>query len=141
MAVKPGLLVVVGAVILVLIFLLIIFLGRGSGDRTGRGVAVGFQDMADGGKFVLYYADWCPHCQSVKPEFKEFMQSGFVSVNGKKVAVDMVQPEKEPEKAAGVQVDGYPTFLYTDAAGRTVPYEGPRSASGWMAFLKEQVLA
>lgn len=69
------------------------------------------------------------------------MGSGSVTVNGKAVKVDMVQPEKEPEKAKGVNVKGYPTFIYTDAAGKVVEYSGPRDPDGWLAFLKEQVLA
>jgi len=93
----------------------------------------------DGGKFVMYYADWCPHCQSIKPDFKEFMGDGTIKVNGKTIKVDMVQPEKEPEKAVGVDVKGYPTLIYSDAAGKNVEFSGPRTSDGYMAFLKEQV--
>jgi len=89
----------------------------------------------------MYYADWCPHCQKIKPEFKEFMGNGTVNVGGKSVHVDMVQPEKEPEKAKGVDVKGYPTFLYSDANGRVVEYSGPRTSNGFMEFLKEKILS
>jgi thiol-disulfide isomerase/thioredoxin len=93
----------------------------------------------DGGKFVMYYADWCPHCQSIKPDFKKFMGDGTMNVNGKSVKIDMVQPENEPEKAVGVDVKGYPTLIYSDASGKNVEFSGPRTADGFMAFLKEQV--
>jgi thiol-disulfide isomerase/thioredoxin len=89
----------------------------------------------------MYYADWCPHCQKIKPEFKQFMGNGSVNVGGKNVRVDMVQPEKEPEKAAGVDVKGYPTFLYSDANGRVIEYSGPRTPNGFMEFLKTQILS
>lgn len=94
-----------------------------------------------GSSFIMYYADWCPHCQKIKPEFKEFMGNGTVNVGGKSVHVDMVQPEKEPEKAKGVDVKGYPTFLYSDANGRVVEYSGPRTSNGFMEFLKEKILS
>ena len=91
--------------------------------------------------FIMYYADWCPHCQKIKPEFKQFMGNGTMNVNGTNVRLDMVQPEKEPEKAAGVDVKGYPTFLYSDASGKVVEYNGPRTPDGFMAFLKEKILS
>lgn len=91
--------------------------------------------------FTMYYADWCPHCQQVKPMFQQFAASGSVNVNGKDIKLQMVSPEKEPEKMGGVQVKGYPTFLYSDAAGKTLEYNGPRTPDGFMEFLKQQVLA
>ena len=91
--------------------------------------------------FYMVYADWCPHCQKIKPDFKQFMGDGSLNVNGKTVRVDMVQPEKEPEKVAGVDVKGYPTFLYSDANGRVVEYSGPRTSDGFMEFLKTQILS
>ena len=111
-----------------------------------KNVVQGFEGAAaaeggDAGKFVMYYADWCPHCKSIKPEFEQFMGNGSVNVNGKSVKVDMVQPEKEPEKAVGVDVKGYPTLLYSDSAGKTVEFSGPRTTDGYMAFLKQQVLS
>jgi thiol-disulfide isomerase/thioredoxin len=111
-----------------------------------KNVVQGFEGAApteggDGGKFVMYYADWCPHCQSIKPDFKEFMGNGTVTVKGKNVKVDMVQPEKEPEKAVGVDVKGYPTLIYSDPAGKNFEFSGPRTADGFMAFLKEQVVS
>lgn len=76
----------------------------------------------------------------MKPSFAEFAADGVIDVGGKKIAVEMVQPEKEPEKAKGVNVKGFPTFLYSDAAGKVVEYEGPRSPDGWLAFIKKQIL-
>ncbi len=58
--------------------------------------------------FTMFYADWCPHCTSAKPDFTEFMQSGTIDVAGKKVNVEMVQPEKNPEKAEGLPVKDFP---------------------------------
>jgi len=129
-------LIVLAAIGLILLSAIIL------GNR--KHVVQGFEGAAeggDGGKFTMYYAEWCPHCQSVKPDFKQFMGDGTVNVNGKAVKVDMVQPEKEPEKAVGVDVKGYPTFLYSDAAGKTVEFSGPRTTDGYMAFLKKQVLS
>ena len=89
------------------------------------------------GKFTMYYADWCPHCQSVKPDFKEFAKAGVVTVNGRNVAVTMVE-ESEKEKMAGKPIKGFPTFLFESASGDTVEYSGPRTRDSWMDFLAEQ---
>ncbi len=48
---------------------------------------------------------------------------------------------KEPEKAKGVDVKGYPTLLYSDANGRVTEYSGPRTADGFMEFLKTKILS
>jgi thiol-disulfide isomerase/thioredoxin len=124
----------------VLALVLVSALILGNRKNVVQGFA-GAAEEGNGGKFTMYYAEWCPHCQSVKPDFKQFMGDGTVNVNGKSVHVDMVQPEKEPEKAVGVDVKGYPTFLYSDAAGKTVEFSGPRNSSGYMEFLKQQVLS
>lgn len=89
--------------------------------------------------FTLYYADWCPHCQAVKPAFKEFGKNGFVTVAGRNVAVQMVQPEKEPEKVKGKSIKGYPTFMLETADGKTVEYQGDRTPEGYIQFLMEQL--
>jgi thiol-disulfide isomerase/thioredoxin len=89
------------------------------------------------GSFVMYYADWCPHCKSVKPDFQDFAKSGIVTVNGRNVAVSMVE-ESEKEKMAGKPIKGFPTFLFESADGQTVEYSGPRTRDSWMDFLAEQ---
>lgn len=100
----------------------------------------GFTDSLKGADtFTLYYADWCPHCKAVKPAFEEWAKNGFVSVAGRNIKVRMVQPEKEPEKAAGKEIKGYPTFMLETADGKSVEYQGDRSPDAYMAFLEENL--
>ena len=89
------------------------------------------------GAFTMYYADWCPHCQTVKPDFKDFSKGGVVTVNGRNVAVTMVE-ESEKAKIEGKPIKGFPTFLFESADGKTVEYSGPRTRDAWMDFLAEQ---
>jgi hypothetical protein len=49
--------------------------------------------------------------------------------------------EKEIKKGVDPDVKGYPSFLYTDAAGKTVEFDGPRTPDGFMEFLKTQILS
>lgn len=123
---------VVGATIVLLALLGTIQLGK-EGFVPGFGTA----GAPPVGTFTMYYADWCPHCKSVKPDFADFAKAGVVTVNGRNVAVTMVE-ESEKEKMTGKPVKGFPTFLFETAAGQTVEYSGPRTRDSWMDFLAEQ---
>jgi len=94
----------------------------------------------DRGTFTMYYADWCPHCQTAKPMFKDFMGTGVVKVNGLPVKVKMVE-EKQIQKGVDPEVQGYPSFIYSDSARKTVEFDGPRNPDGFMKFLKERILS
>jgi thiol-disulfide isomerase/thioredoxin len=101
----------------------------------------GFTGSGEGGAdtFTMYYADWCPHCQSVKPAFNEWAKNGFVTAGGRSVKVSAVQPEKEPEKVVGKNIKGYPTFILETAEGKVVEFKGERNPAGYMKFLEEEL--
>lgn len=128
--------VILLSVVVVFLLAMIGVIGNGS----VQGFIGGFGDAGAPpvASFTMYYADWCPHCKTVKPEFADFSKRGVVTVNGKNVAVAMVE-ESDKEKMAGKNVKGFPTFLYQTAAGETVEYSGPRTRDGWMDFLGKTV--
>ena len=127
--------------LILLIFVVVGILGLvtmyGLGISFNRGLVQGFQGGApDGNTFTMYYADWCGHCQTAKPEFTEFSKQGTVKIGNKECKIRMISPEKEPEAAAGKQIKGFPSFLLETVDGKTVEYTGDRSTDGYMAFLK-----
>lgn len=128
--------VILLSVVVVFLLAMIGVIGNGS----VQGFIGGFGDAGAPpvASFTMYYADWCPHCKTVKPEFEDFSKRGVITVNGKNVAVAMVE-ESDKEKMAGKNVKGFPTFLYQTAAGETVEYSGPRTRDGWMDFLGKTV--
>ena len=128
--------VILLSVVVVFLLAMIGVIGNGS----VQGFIGGFGDAGAPpvASFTMYYADWCPHCKTVKPEFADFSKRGVVTVNGKNVAVAMVE-ESDKEEMAGKNVKGFPTFLYQTAAGETVEYSGPRTRDGWMDFLGKTV--
>ena len=89
--------------------------------------------------FTMYYADWCPHCQTVKPEFTEFSKDGTIEVGGKPCQVLMIDAAKNPEAAKGKPVKGFPTFLLETTDGKVVEYQGSRNTEGWMSFLNAKL--
>lgn len=87
--------------------------------------------------FTMYYADWCGHCKTAKPEFQKLVSKSPMDINGVKCAVRMVSPEKQPELAKGKAIKGFPTFLMETPDGKTVEYKGSRDMDGYLKFINE----
>lgn len=117
------------AVVIGLLFLLRFIQSSNEGFASGSGADT----------FTMYYADWCPHCQTVKPPFEEWAKNGFVTAAGRTVKVSKVQPEKEPEKVKGKTIKGYPTFILETSDGKVVEFKGDRTPDGYMKFLEEEL--
>jgi thiol-disulfide isomerase/thioredoxin len=114
----------------------------GLGISFGRGLQ-GFQNQTGPAPamntFTMYYADWCPHCQTVKPEFTEFSNRGTIEVGGKKCQIMLVDAAKNPEAAKGKPVKGFPTFLLETTDGKILEYQGERNTDGWLAFINQKM--
>jgi thiol-disulfide isomerase/thioredoxin len=126
--------------IVAILALLALVMFYGFGISFGRGLQ-GFQSgpAPAMNTFTLYYADWCPHCQTVKPEFTEFVNKGAVEVGGKRCEIRMIDAAKNPEAAKGKPVKGFPTFLLETTDGKVVEYQGERNTDGWMSFINQNL--
>ena len=98
----------------------------------------GFGSAQDAYTFVMYYAPWCGHCKTAKPEFAKL--GDLQTISGKNVKIMMVDPEEEPEKVMkGVNVRGYPTIhLYSSAGTLVSEYSGQRTQDGFLSFLSNK---
>jgi len=114
------------------VVLIILFMYRRS-IMSLFGAREGFTDAA--ASFTMYYADWCPHCKTIKPVFSDWSKSGSITVNGQPVALAMVE---ESKKADDAPVKGYPTFIMKKG-GQYTEYSGDRSPAGWEAWLKQNL--
>jgi len=90
-------------------------------------------------ELILYYANWCPHCKPVVPEFKKLAPNGEVVVNGVPVKVSVFEVSENKEKHEAANVTGYPTIKYCDTDGTTSEYRGKRNADAFLDYLKEKV--
>ncbi len=133
-----GGMILIGVVVIALIYVYFNYNIREGFNQRG---AIEPPSATPVGTFTMYYADWCGHCQKVKPIFQELVSQSPILVGGRTITIAMVSPEKEPAKAEGVDIQGYPTFIYKDAAGNSKPYNGDRSMDGFMEFLKVQAKA
>ena len=93
------------------------------------------KDLEGGDKLVLFYADWCGHCKSMKPDWdaaaNEVNKDGEtkmvkINVGGKDNGEDAIM------KKYGI--DGFPTIFKFSNGNKTGTYEGERNKD---AFIKE----
>lgn len=148
MDVKPYWIFIVGLLFLY-VFALIAGAGRGRGGHVrpypgpepehllgpGGTRQMFYEQFANAGAtFYMFGVDWCPHCQTAKPEFEKLGLTK--TIGGQSVSMVYVNPEKEPQKKAGFDIQGYPTLILQTADGSKVPYKGPRTAAGFEQFLQ-----
>lgn len=119
---------------MILLVILAVFALSVAVSLYGTPMGEGFQSGAN--SFTMYYADWCPHCKSIKPAFSQFVSGGSIQVKGQPVFLKMVEAEQNPEEAKGKPVRGYPTFLLEKADGTFKEFDGERTPAGWKAFIE-----
>lgn len=85
---------------------------------------------------VLFYAPWCGHCKTMKPEYERLREKYMKNPN-KNVVMINCDDHKEFASKAGVQ--GFPTLrLYKNPKDdKYVDYDGPRTAEAIETFLSD----
>lgn len=136
---KPAVIALIALVLVVLILVTSIHIGTKVVKKVD-GFQGSYGETNPRGTFTLYYADWCPHCQTIKPVFKDFMGNGEVNIDSQYIKCKMVE-EKQIQRGVDPEIKGYPTLLYSDAAGKIVEFNGPRNSDGFLRFLKQQILS
>jgi len=85
---------------------------------------------------VLFYAPWCGHCKTMKPDYEKLRKKYMKNPN-KNVVMINCDDHKEFASKAGVQ--GFPTIrLYKNPKDdKYVDYDGPRTAEAIETFLSD----
>jgi len=89
--------------------------------------------MADDKTLVLFYADWCGHCKTIKPVWNDAAKKANTD-RKRMVMIDV--GGKTPEQQALIEkyeIDGFPTILIFQN-GNYEPYTGKRDVD---SFLKQ----
>ena len=107
----------------------------GTRQLLGAYNAEGFYD-AGAAKLIMFGVDWCPHCVAAKPEFEKL--GATKTIGEKTVAMEYVNPEKQPEKAKGYDIQGYPTIIL-EKAGQKIKYAGSRTAQAFEQWLGQNL--
>jgi len=81
--------------------------------------------------FVKYYADWCYHCQAMKPSWKQLT---IKNKNNNKINFASIEEKFHPNLIYNSNIVGYPTIrLYKN--GDSIDYLGDRSLNDMQNFL------
>lgn len=92
--------------------------------------------------FTMYYMNGCPHCESILPQYKQFVASGQVVSNGKKTQIRMLEqgnPDAAPELEAN-NIKGFPTFILSTATGENIEYSGDRTVPAMTEFINKNAV-
>lgn len=88
-------------------------------------------------EFVMFYADWCGHCQRAKPHFEEIMKQ-----YGGPIKLKMLNAEDPSNKNIVQQqkVKGFPTIRYYPKGLGDLyeDYDGARSKNDFENFLNSK---
>lgn len=94
-------------------------------------------EIKNGKKLVLFYADWCGHCKKLKPTWDETAKE----VNAGKKTPKMLKVncgddnDESKKLMKKYDINGYPTILLF-VNGRPTPYDGERTEEGFLNALK-----
>ena len=103
-------------------------------DRIGYEIANG-SNNSDGqkGKIILFFADWCGHCQQFKPIWEKLKRK-----MGKDVTFVQVNDENVFEiNIYGVQ--GYPTII-AENGGKMFKFNNNRTEDVLVDFINEKLM-
>jgi thiol-disulfide isomerase/thioredoxin len=80
---------------------------------------------------VLYYANWCGHCQSMKPEWQKTVQN---LKNNKNLNIAEVESESVSNIQPKVKIVGFPSLKMYDNGKQIDEFEGQRTADFMQSF-------
>jgi len=87
---------------------------------------------------VMFYAPWCSHCATMKPQFDK--ASVILEANNPPVSLARVNCEGGSAQVCGrFSIAGYPTVKIFKNGLEVVDYSGPRTSKGIVKFMKTQV--
>lgn len=103
------------------------FLEKGKNIILGQGIHGGNKEVT----FTLYYVDWCPHCKTVKPEWKKLESDSEL----KHININKINCEDNESIAKEKNIEGFPTILLNNN-GKEVAYNGAREYTDFKKFLQ-----
>ena len=81
--------------------------------------------------FTLYYVEWCPHCQVVKPEWEKLENDEEL----KHINIVKINCEENEEIVNEKNIEGFPTILLTHN-GKETGYNGGREYADFKNYLQ-----
>lgn len=86
-------------------------------------------------QLVLYYADWCGHCQNLKPTWEKLATKyNGAQLGNCKLSVTKVNADESPQQIQDLGISGFPTIIMFADGNKTV-YNGDRSPDSLEQFV------
>lgn len=90
----------------------------------------------DGDKMFLFFADWCPHCISMKSDWHSF--DNWMKHKHPNIYVfdieSKVPNREEIQTKHGVHVDGFPTIAFVKKGGGVTYFSGNRNLTSFQEW-------
>jgi len=105
-------------------------------------------DQWDGDKLVLFWAEWCPHCQEIKSKdetegdkaWDALERQGGVKTSKGRVPAINYEVDEAPELVERYGVKSFPTIMLIKDSGKHIVQEkGERSVEGWSDFVRKNI--
>jgi thioredoxin-like negative regulator of GroEL len=84
---------------------------------------------------VLIYADWCPHCQVMEPEWNEATNEMEKSANVIKVESDQLPQYQDMLTTHNAHHNGFPTIYAFQPGKQPIYYGGERTKPGFISWV------
>jgi len=90
--------------------------------------------LKEGDWIVLYYAEWCGHCQAMKPEWDKFKTIAPKSLN-----VAQIESSNIPALKEDPEVQGYPTIKMYNNSKIVGEFDKERTHQKMLDFVKSHI--
>lgn len=85
---------------------------------------------------TMYYAPWCGHCKTAKPEWiKIENELHGKTINGTKLLITKIDCDKYPKVAEEENIQGFPTFKFK-MNGKEYDYNSGRTYNDFKQFIE-----
>ena len=86
---------------------------------------------------VLIYADWCPHCQMMAPEWNDATPDMEENVKVIKIESNELPAHEEMLQAHNAHNNGYPTIYAFKPGQEPIYYGGERKKQSFISWVKK----
>ncbi len=145
--------VLIGLLVVFGIFLLLAIFMRGSLLNYQSSVSESGKEQFTNGapkiKYQLFYADWCPHCQTTKPEWKKMKENWDMAqrelywennkLSYQDVDIKLINCENDKDSCRSYDIQGYPTIILSIGDNNIEYDQAGRSHSDLMSFLESKL--